>query len=136
MVRVTHGDNRVQIVRPENPRNPVGGLRSIASLRLSDEVHLWDSTTMKIVVAYPALAEFRIAAKAAGGNDDRRQALLKQVETVIQTLAQHRRRPPRILSCAENNDGIGRVQRVASGLTKDAKTGPDKVTDEKKKDCS
>ena len=73
----------------------------------------------QVRAAHAALGEDRVAARAARGQDARRQFPRVEIERMIQPRAQHRRRPAAILGRAQHQDDVGRLGLIARALLLD-----------------
>ena len=74
----------------------------------------------QIGAAHARFGEDGVAARAAGGQDARRQPQLVKLERVVEPRPQHLRRTPVIFGRAQHQDDIGRPRFVARGLALDA----------------
>jgi hypothetical protein len=67
-------------------------------------------------VSHAALAEVRVGAVAAGGDDEGREAALEEAVSVVEAGTVDGRGPSRVLRGAKNNDGVGRLRFIARRL--------------------
>src|ERR1700685_1914672 len=104
MVCVTDGDATVHVVGAHNHANSFSGLGCIGALSFGDEVRVRNSAMHQVIVAYAAFAVAGIRRRAACGDDDRSDALLKQIKRMVKAETINGGGTSRLLGGAENDN--------------------------------
>ena len=89
-------------------------LPRVRPLHLAQDLVVGHAAFQEVVRARGRLGEPIAGPLAAGHDDDRREALLPQIERVVEPGGQHGRRPPVVLRGAEHDDRVGSLRAVVA----------------------
>jgi hypothetical protein len=119
VVGIAHQQATAHVIHVQDHGHALGGFVGVAALGFGDEVCVRNAARFQVVASHLAFAEMRIVARAAGGDDDRRQSSLKQAVGMVQAGPVDGRRMADVFGRTEDDNGIGGVLFVDSSLAHD-----------------
>ncbi len=125
VIGVADGNASMQMVGAHDHGDALGGLCGIGTRGFGNQIGFGDAAVHEVVVADSAFAEAGIGGETSRGDDDRSQATMEEVESVIETGPKYRRWPAVVLGRAKNYDSVGGMQIAISGFADDVRTDVD-----------
>ena len=93
----------------------LGRFRGVAALSLSNQAALGNSVMHQIVSSHTTFAVMRIVSSAPSGDHYGGHAALKEIQRVVQTRSQDRRRMAGVLRRTEDHDGVRGMNLLLRG---------------------
>src|ERR1700740_3860865 len=94
MIGVAYRDTAPKAIGAHDDRHAAGRLGGVAALHFGDHSAFRHSMTDQIIAAHPTFAEARVSSGTTSRNHYLRHPAVEQVEGMVESRPQHRRRVP------------------------------------------